>query len=60
MTCAATAEPVSDPDMVRHQSAIELVRVWQEASRRIERAFAEVSAAEEMLVDHATRSFYSS
>lgn len=58
MTSVAESEfvdPGSESDLTRHRSALELVRVWQEASQRIERAFAEVVAAEDMLIDHFSR-----
>lgn len=46
---------MSAGDLVRYRSATELVRVWQEASRRVERAFAEVSSAEDLLIEHFAR-----
>lgn len=48
-------DPGNEVDLTQHRSAMELVRVWQEASKRIERAFAEVVAAEDMLIDHFSR-----
>lgn len=48
-------DPGNEADLTQHRSALELVRVWQEASKRIERAFAEVTAAEDMLIDHFSR-----
>lgn len=58
MTSVAESEfvdPGSEADLTRHRSALELVRVWEAVKERIERAFAEVTAAEDMLIDHFDR-----
>lgn len=52
---AEVIDPSGESDLTRHRSALELVRVWEAAKERIERAFAEVTAAEDMLIDHFSR-----
>lgn len=44
-----------DADLARHQSATDLVRIWEEQSERIRRAFAEILAAEQTLGEYFSR-----